>query len=85
MGKRPIAKGVAKKQQIHRNRKPVNSLAECTRIWRKFEAYIGEIYGSLSPLDGNFAGISRDFAGIFVRAQKLLKDIHLDINIRGAI
>jgi hypothetical protein len=77
MGRRTIAKGTAKKQQIHRNRKPVNSLAECIRIWRKFEACFEEIYWSLSPSDANFAGISRDFAGFFSRAQKPFCEIHI--------
>jgi len=75
MGRSPIAKVAAKKQQIHRNRKPVNSLAECIRIWRKLEACLDEIYRPLSPLDAIFAGISRDFAGFFSRAQKLFMNI----------
>ena len=88
MSRSPIVKGAIEEQHksvLLWREKPVNSLAECIRIWRKFEAYIGEIYGSHSPLDNNFAGISRDFAGFFVLAQKLLNEIHLDINISEAI
>jgi hypothetical protein len=77
MSRKLITKGAAKKQQIHRNRKPVNFLAECIRIWRKFEAFLDEIYRPLSPLDAIFAGISRNFAGIFSRAQELFFEIHI--------
>ena len=76
MNRRPIAEGAVKKQQIHRNRKPVNSLAKCIRIWRKLEAFLDGIYRPLSPLDAIFAGISRNFAGFFSRAQKLFMNIH---------
>jgi len=58
-------------------RSPLISLAECIRIWRKLEAYLDEIYRPLSPLDANFAGISRDFAGFFSRLQRLFCDIHI--------
>jgi len=77
MSKRPITKGSAKKQQIHTNGKAVYSFAECIRIWRKLEAYLDEIYRPLSPLDANFAGISRDFAGFFSRLRKLFYEIHI--------
>ena len=77
MSRKPIAKGAVKRQQIHRNRKPVNSLAKCIRIWRKLEACFEEIYRPPSPSDAIFAGISRDFAGIFFRAQKLFCEIHI--------
>jgi len=77
MSRRTIAKGTAKKQLIHRNGKPVNSLAKCIRIWRKLEAFLDGIYRPLSPSDANFAGISRNFAGIFFRAQKLFCEIHI--------
>jgi len=77
MGRSPIAKGAVKKQQIHRNRKPVNSLAKCIRICRKLEAFLDGIYRPLSPLDAIFAGISRYFAGIFSWAQKLFCEIHI--------
>jgi len=56
-------------------KKPVNSLAECIRIWRKFEAFLDEIYRPLSPLDSIFAGISRNFAGFFSRLQRLFCEI----------
>jgi len=77
MSRKPIAKVAVKKQQIHRNRKPVNSLAECIRIWRKFEAFLDEIYWPHSPLDANFAGISRNFAGIFSRLRRLFNKINI--------
>ena len=73
MSRKPIAKVAAKKQQIHRNRKPF----KCIRIWRKFEAFLDEIYWPHSPLDAIFAGISRDFAGLFSRSQKLFCEIHI--------
>jgi len=75
MSRRTIAKGAAKKQQIRRNRKPVNSPAKCIRICGKLEAYLDGIYRSFSSLDSNFAGISRNFAGIFFHAQRLFYEI----------
>ena len=80
MGSSPIAKGAIEEQHgpvLLCRKKPVNSLAECIRIWRKLEACLDEIYWPLSPLDAIFAGISRDFAGIFFRAQKLFCEIHI--------
>ena len=58
-------------------KKPVDSLAECIIIWRKLEAFLDGIYRPLSPSDVNFAGISRNFAGFFSRAQKLFCEIHI--------
>jgi len=57
--------------------KPINSLAKFTRIWRKFEAFLDGIYRPLSPLDSNFEGISRNFAGFFSRLQRLFCEIHI--------
>ena len=56
-------------------KKPVDSLAKCIRIWRKLEAFLDGIYRPLSPLHSNFAGISRNFAGIFSRLQRLFCEI----------
>ena len=80
MSRRPIAKGAIEEQhepELLWRKKPVNSLAKCIIIWRKLEAFLDELYRSLSPLDANFAGISRDFAGIFSRFQRLFRDIHI--------
>jgi len=80
MGSSPIAKGAIEEQHgpvLLWRKKPVNSLAKCIRIWRKLEACLDEIYRPLSPLDAIFAGISRDFAGFFSRAQELFCEIHI--------
>ena len=80
MSRRPIAKGAFEEQfgsVLQWREKPINSLAKCIRIWRKLEAFLDGIYRPLSPLDANFAGISRDFAGFFSRAQELFYEIHI--------
>ena len=80
MSRRPITKGAIEEQPgpvLLWREKSVNSLAECIRIWRKLEAFLDGIYRSLSPLDSIFAGISRNFAGIFSRLQRLFCEIHI--------
>ena len=76
----PIAKGAIEEQPgpvLLWRKKPVDSLAECLRIWRKLEAFLDGIYRLLSHLDANFAGISRNFAGFFSRAHELFCKIHI--------
>ena len=84
MSSSPIAKGAIEKQHgpvLPWRKKHANFLDKCIRIWRKLDTFLDGIYRPLSPLDANFAGISRNFAGIFYRAQKLFCEIH----ISGAI
>ena len=80
MSRSSITKGAFEEQHgpvLLWRRKTVNSLAECIRIWRKLDAFLDGISRPLSPLDANFAGISRDFAGFFSRAQELFCEIHI--------
>jgi len=80
MSKRPSQREPLKSntdQYCSGERSLLISLAECIRIWRKLEACLDEIYRPLSPSDAIFAGISRDFAGIFSRAHELFYEIHI--------
>jgi len=80
MRRSPIAKGSIEEQfrpVLLGRTKAVNSLAECIIIWRKLEAFLDGIYRPLSHSDVNFAGISRNFVGIFSRLQGLFYKIHI--------
>jgi len=80
MSRRTIAKGAIEEQHgpvLLWGKKPANFLAKCISIWRKLDACLDGIYRPLSPLHSNFAGISRNFAGIFSRPQRLFCEIHI--------
>ena len=80
MGRSPIAKGAIEEQHgpaLLWRRRPFNSHVEYITIWRKLEAFLDGIYRPLSPLDAIFAGISRDFAGIFSRLRRLFNKINI--------
>jgi len=80
MSRSPIAKGAIEEQHgpvLLWRKKPVNSLAEFIRIWGKLDAFLDGIFRPFSPLNSNFAGISRNFAGFFSLPQRLFCDIHI--------